>query len=472
MKPILIELPAGAEAPAAPEAPAAAEAAGLVETAAAAPLAAAGLALTATEATGALLACEGEAGATPPPQDASNTAIEKPTRGAVFFMAHIVPAIAGGTSYNAWEVNPELRAAITARLGRARELLRERGWYALWLGQSTNLRYLSGVVEKPSERLFGAFVPADAEPAMVVPRMYHDEMGELAAISTVRSWTDEDGMASAVDRYLEVPPGATVAVDPLLHASFLFLLQEQLRNVTFVSAGGLLSEMRLYKDHYEKACLRRAAQIADAVMVEVTGRSPVGRKERDIATEIERLFYEGGSEGVSFSPIASAGPNAAFPHHWPDDTTIEPGQCLVLDFGGVHQGYASDMTRTIFAGEPPAEMRRIYEVVRAAQQHAVAHLRPGMAAQAADALAREYVSGAGYGSAFIHRLGHGIGLDVHEAPYLVAGNTAALRPGVAFSVEPGVYVTGLGGVRIEDIVVMNDQGPERLNHVPREFLAF
>ena len=341
----------------------------------------------------------------------------------------------------------------------------------MWLGQSTNLRYLSGVVEKPSERLFGAWIPADGEPAMLVPRLYHDEMAELSAISTVRSWSDEEGMASAIGRWLNVPYGATIAIDPLLQASFLFLFQEQLPKARFASAAELLSEMRLYKDDFEKACLRRAAQTADAVMAEITRRSPVGRKEREVAADVERLFAEQGSEGVSFLPIASAGPNAAFPHHAPDDTVIQAGDCLVLDFGGVYAGYASDITRTIFAGDPPPEMRRIYEVVQAAQQRAVEQLRPGMPAQAADALARDYIAEAGYGPAFIHRLGHGIGLDVHEAPYIVAGNQTELRPGVAFSVEPGIYLTGLGGVRIEDIVLMNEDGPERLNHAPRELVV-
>jgi Xaa-Pro aminopeptidase len=368
-------------------------------------------------------------------------------------------------------VKPELRAAIRARLQRVPALLAERGWDALWLGQSTNLRYLSAVVEKPSERLFGAWIPAAGEPLMVVPRLYHDEMQELSAIERVGSWTDEEGMASAVDRYLDVRAEATIAVDPLLHASFLFLFEERLPKAKFVSAASLLTEMRLRKDDYEKDCLRRAGQLADQVMAEITSRPPAGRQEREIAADIIRLFDEVGSEGVSFSPIASAGPNAAFPHHAPDDSVVQSGQCLVLDFGGVCEGYASDITRTIFAGEPPAEMRRIYEVVKAAQQHAVDGLRPGMPAEAADALAREYIAGAGHGPQFIHRLGHGIGLDVHESPYIVGGNHQQLQPGVAFSVEPGVYVNGLGGVRIEDIVLMNDDGPERLNHAPRQLVA-
>jgi Xaa-Pro aminopeptidase len=296
-------------------------------------------------------------------------------------------------------------------------------------------------------------------------------MAELSAIVEVRSWTDEEGMAAAVDRWFDLRDGATLAVDPQSQASFLFLFQEQLPNTQFVSAGPLLADMRLRKDEYEKACLRRAAQIADAVMADVSSASPVGRKEQDVATDIVRLFEEHGSEGVSFSPIASAGPNAAFPHHMPDATVIQPGQCLVLDFGGVHQGYASDITRTVFAGEPSAELRRMYDVVRGAQQAAVEGLRPGMAAHAADALARDYIAAAGYGQRFIHRLGHGIGMDVHEPPYVVAGSDVRLEPGVAFSVEPGVYVPGVGGVRIEDIVLMGDDGPERLNHAPRELVA-
>ncbi|MBV8085646.1 MAG: aminopeptidase P family protein, partial [Chloroflexi bacterium] len=365
-------------------------------------------------------------------------------------------------------MNSVLRASIEARIKRAQALLRAQGCDALWLGQSTNLRYLSGVVEHPSERLFGALIPADGEPRMLVPRLYHDEMADISAIREVRSWTDEEGMPSAIRRFVDLPPTANVAVDPLTHAAFLFLFEEQLPRARFVSAAPMLAEIRLKKDEYEKDCLRRAARMADAVMAEITSRSPIGRREKDVAADIVRLFEEQGSEGVSFSPIASAGPNAAFPHHAPDDTVVAAGDCLVLDFGGVCEGYASDITRTIFAGEPAAEMRTIYDVVRRAQQHAFEQLRPGMPARAADALAREYIAGAGFGDRFIHRLGHGIGLDVHEPPYVVATNEQALEPGVAFSVEPGVYVTGLGGVRIEDIVVMNDAGPERLNHAPRE----
>ncbi len=365
----------------------------------------------------------------------------------------------------------ELRRTVEARIARARGLLQARGWQALWVGASTNLRYLSGVVEKPSERLFGAFIPLEGDPFMLVPRLYHDEMADLSAIADVKSWSDEEGMAAALRRACPLEPGSTLAIDPLLQASFVFLFQEQLSGVRLVSAGDLLGELRLRKDDYEKDCLRRVAGLADAVMSEVTRASLVGRTERQVAERIEQLFRELGSEGVSFSPIVSAGPNAAYPHHQPDDTVIAEGQGVVLDFGGVYRGYASDITRTVFMGQPPAELRRIYSVVREAQQLAVERLRPGMAASAADAVAREHIAEAGYGPAFVHRLGHGIGLDVHEPPYLVEGNAARLDPGCAFSVEPGIYVPGLGGVRIEDIVFMNADGAERLNSVSRELLG-
>ncbi len=303
---------------------------------------------------------------------------------------------------------------------------------------------------------------------MVVPRLYQDEMAEISAIPQVRSWTDEMGMAAAARTLIDVPDGATVAIDPLLHASFLFLLEEQLPGRNFVSAESLLTNLRLHKDEYEKECLRRAARMADNVIAEVTSHPLTGRTEAAVAADIERLFKEQGSQGVSFPPIVSAGANAAFPHHMPDETVIQAGDGVVLDIGGVYEGYASDITRTVFAGEPSADMKRIYEIVRQAQEKACQGLTVGMEAQQADAIARSSIEGAGHGRDFIHRLGHGIGLDVHESPYLVTGNAQKLDPGVAFSVEPGVYITGLGGVRIEDIVVMNEDGPERLNHAPRE----
>ncbi|MBV9119343.1 MAG: aminopeptidase P family protein [Chloroflexi bacterium] len=362
----------------------------------------------------------------------------------------------------------ELREAIARRIEKFQAELRVRGWHAAWLGQSTNLRYFSGVVEHPSERLFGAWIPAEGEPFMLVPRLYHDEMQSLSAISTVVSWNDEEGMDAAVHSHLAMPAGSTIALDPQLQARFVFLFREQLAKVQFTSAGPLIEQLRLRKDSYEQACLQRAAEIADAVMAEITAGPLIGRSERDVAADIVRSFEEHGSEGVSFSPISSAGANAAHPHHGPDGSIIKPGDCLVLDFGGVHQGYASDITRTVFAGQPEQRMRHIYETVRLAQQHAVENLRPGITAAQADALARDYIAEAGFGGRFLHRLGHGIGLDVHEPPYIVGGSNQVLEPGVAFSVEPGIYVTGLGGVRIEDIVLMGEAGVERLNHAPRE----
>ncbi|MGH2363410.1 MAG: M24 family metallopeptidase [Chloroflexota bacterium] len=362
---------------------------------------------------------------------------------------------------------PELCIAIEARLARAQAGLRQRGWDLLWLGASTNLRYLSGVDERPSERLFGAAIPAAGTPRLVVPQLYEHEMAELSAIQDVRAWADELGPHGAA-RLIEVPDGATLALDPLLHARFGFLLREAFPGRRFVSAEGLLAEMRLRKDEQEKAALRRAAAMADAVIAEVTSRPLAGRTERAVAVEVEQLYRQQGSEGVSFAPIVSAGANASAPHHRPDDTTIQPGDGVVIDCGGVSGGYASDITRTVFAGEPTPEMRRVYEVVQAAQERACTRISLGMAAGTADGIARAAIEAAGYGPYFVHRLGHGIGLDVHEAPYLVSGSSVPLEAGVAFSVEPGVYLPGVGGVRIEDIVLMNDSGPERINHAPRE----
>ena len=182
------------------------------------------------------------------------------------------------------------------------------------------------------------------------------------------------------------------------------------------------------------------------------------------------MTREEGCETVDFAIVAS-GPNGASPHHEPDERVIGPGDSVVIDFGGTVHGYHSDTTRTFHVGEPTADYREVYEVVRQAQAAGADAVQPGVEAQAVDAVARDIITDAGYGDYFIHRLGHGIGLDGHEDPYLVSGNTQSLEPGMAFSIEPGIYLPGRFGVRIEDIVICTDEGVDRLNRSPRELIV-
>src|SRR5438067_1540184 len=236
--------------------------------------------------------------------------------------------------------------------------------------------------------------------------------------------------------------------------------------------GAAPSETRIsrpvdFRSMFEDRIARAAARVVDAVALAMRERPFAGRTEADISRELVERMLGGGHERANFA-IVGSGPNAASPHHEPGNRVVEPGDSVVCDFGGTMAGYCSDITRTFVVGEPPAELADRYDVLFRAQEEAVRTARVGVACEAVDAAARSVISAAGYGEYFIHRTGHGIGLEEHEDPYLVSGNATPLAPGHAFSVEPGIYLPGRCGARIEDIVVATEAGPERLNEAPRE----
>lgn len=253
----------------------------------------------------------------------------------------------------------------------------------------------------------------------------------------------------------------------------LLRLQAVFPNAAWASAVVVLRELRIVKDADEIALLRLAAQAADRVIEAVSGGPLVGRTEADVAREVRDRLVAEGHDTSDFAIVAS-GPNSASPHHEASDRVIRTGEPVVLDIGGTLGGYASDITRTVWvtggdpARGPDAEFVRILGLVAEAQGEATASARPGVPAQRVDAAARGIIAAGGYGERFIHRVGHGIGLEGHEDPYLVAGNAEPLSEGMAFSVEPGIYLEGRYGVRIEDIVVCGPAGPIVLNEAPRE----
>jgi Xaa-Pro aminopeptidase len=238
-------------------------------------------------------------------------------------------------------------------------------------------------------------------------------------------------------------------------------------NVSLAPTEGLVARLRIVKDPDELALMQRAANIADLGMEAAASAIAEGQTERVVAWAIEKAMREAGAEGVSFDVIVAAGANGAMPHHSPSDHAIQSGEPIVIDIGARYRGYCSDLTRTLFVGQPDDLFRKVYDIVLGAQLTAMSLIRPDMTGEAADSLARKVIDEAGYGSAFGHALGHGVGLAVHEDPRLGPGSTLALGTGMVFSVEPGIYIPAKGGVRIEDMVVLEEGGVRSLSQATK-----
>lgn len=352
-------------------------------------------------------------------------------------------------------------------MARVRKVMSERGVDALLLSLGADLPWLSGYEAMPLERLTLLIVPAEEEATLVVPALEAPRVAHDSRLFAMRPWHDsEDPFSLAASL---VGRRASLAVSDRAWAGHLLALQRELPQATFRPASEITSPLRALKDPAEVAALRAAGEAADAVASALLSGEIrlVGRSEEEVSREIgERLLAEG-NRRVNFAIVGSR-ENSASPHHDAGARVIGPGEAVVCDFGGSlclgdTVGYCSDITRTVFTGEPGPEMREVYEVVQSAQRTAAEAAVVGATCESVDAAGREVIAGAGYGKAFIHRIGHGIGIEEHEDPYLVAGNTAAIEAGHAFSVEPGVYLAGRFGVRIEDIIVASDDGPVACN---------
>lgn len=366
-------------------------------------------------------------------------------------------------------------ATFGDRLRRAQAGTTEAGAGALLVGIGADLRYLTGYAAHPLERLTMLVLPAAGRARMVAPRL--EAMAAAASpagaggLVEVVPWDETEDPHALVAELLEqagVDPAARLLVDPGLWASHLLPLQRVLPGRAFGLASEVTRSQRMVKDADEIEALRVAAHAADRVVDQIAAGRLVGRTEADVSREVrERLVAEG--HAVASFAIVASGPNSASPHHDAGTRVIEPGDPIVLDIGGTLDGYGSDTTRTVWvtgAGgdhRPTDEFLTVFGLVHRAHAAASAAVGPGMTCGALDALARGIIADGGYGEAFIHRLGHGIGLEGHEEPYLVAGNEEPLRPGFAFSVEPGIYLAARFGVRIEDIVVCGEDGPDVLN---------
>ena len=358
-----------------------------------------------------------------------------------------------------------------SRLELVRDSVRAVGLDAVLLTPGPDLRYVTGYDAKQLERLTCLVLPAKGDPALFVPRLELPAAQASPAGSLglqIVPWEETADPFAMVAGLLGSV--SAVGLSDRMWALFVLRFRDVLPAARLALASGALRPLRIRKTPAEVAALREAGEAIDRVHVRVPGWLRAGRTEREVGADIAEAILAEGHATVDFVIVAS-GPNAASPHHEVSDRVLEPGDAVVVDIGGaMPSGYCSDSTRTYAIGEPPAEFTAYYKVLYDAQEAACAAVRPGVTAESVDAAAREPITAAGYGEAFFHRTGHGIGLESHEDPYIVAGNGALLEPGMAFSVEPGIY-PGPHGARIEDIVVCTADGYQRLNNTPRELLV-
>jgi D-alanyl-D-alanine dipeptidase len=350
------------------------------------------------------------------------------------------------------------------RMGRARGEMSVVGVDALLLSLGRDLPYLTGYEAPHTERLTMLVVRADGEATLVVPELEEPRVVPQPDVFAIRPWGETDDPVALVADL--AGSAEAVAIGDQTWAYFLLALEECLPSAAFTSAAPISSALRLHKSADEIELLRAAGAGADRVAGRLAGTRFSGRSEADLSQAVGAMLLEEGHDTAGFAIVAS-GPNGASPHHDPAHRVISPGDAVVVDFGGSVGGYQSDTTRTFYVGEPTAEMMEVHGVVAAAQEAGFRAATVARPAQEVDRAARSIIEQAGYGEFFIHRTGHGIGLDVHEDPYLVEGNSGQLTPGMAFSVEPGIYQPGRFGVRIEDIVVLLEDGPKRLNESER-----
>jgi Xaa-Pro aminopeptidase len=343
-----------------------------------------------------------------------------------------------------------------------------RGIDALLLSIGADLPYFTGYTAMPLERLTMLVLPASGTAVLVVPELEAPRVVERPEIFAIRPWGETEDPVSIVARLLG--DAHTVAIGDRTWSAFLLRLQGQLPKTAFVSAASMTGELRMHKDPEEIDQLRQAGVAADRVMVRLADTPFGGRTEREVSRLIADMLLEEGHDRVDFA-IVGSGPNGASPHHDASTRVIGAGDAIVCDFGGAFGGYFSDTTRMFAVDRPPEGFDEPFQVLREAQAAAVGAIRPGVTAGSIDAVARGVITEAGYGRFFIHRTGHGIGLDVHEDPYIVEGNETVLEPGMTFSIEPGIYLPGRFGMRIEDIVVVAGDGVERLNTSPRELVT-
>ena len=355
----------------------------------------------------------------------------------------------------------------SVRIARLQEQLRSEGAALALLAGTDQMRYLTGWREGGHERFVGLCVPAQGEPAFVVPAMNAPQAQQTpAGITNVIGWDDATGWHPGFEQLLRgwgIGAESLLLIDDEMHSVHLLDIQALSPGIEARAIGKTMSRLREIKTDAELASMQRAADLIDTIFEEAVASLQEGMTELDLQSCFYDAFKRYGTQ-ASFTPTACFGANSALPHHHTGNTRLKRGDVMVIDVGCLYDNYASDITRTVSLGSPTdPDAARVYEIVNAAHWAAREAAQPGVSGEAVDAAARKVIEDAGYGKQFMHRTGHGIGLSTHEPPYINVGNTEPLLPGMCFSVEPGIYLAGKFGVRIENIVTMNSNGARSLN---------
>ena len=356
------------------------------------------------------------------------------------------------------------------RLAKVRTAMVEAGVDALLLSLGADLPWLTGYVAMPLERLTMLVIPVDEHPTLVIPGLEAARVDQDSNLFAMAPWTETESPIEIVAKL--VGARRTLAISDRCWSQFLVSLQDAMPAATWRTSSTIVSPLRMRKDAAEIVALADAGAAADRVAAQLHGGEIplIGRTEAQVSADISHRLVAEGHDHVNFAIVAS-GPNAASPHHHAGDRIIKAGEIVLCDFGGTMDGYCSDITRCVFTGEPTAEVAEAYDVLMASNAAGVASGTVGTPCQDVDRAARRVIDEAGFGQYFIHRTGHGIGMEEHEDPYIVEGNALPLAAGHAFSVEPGIYVTGKWGMRLEDIVVATDDGPRPLNDADHRLIT-
>lgn len=361
---------------------------------------------------------------------------------------------------------------MTSRIARLSQIARVYGMDAVVIMPGANLQYLTGMTLHQSERIALVVIPTDGRDLLVVLPALEQPRAQQEIQSTLPikwfPWSDDEGPVEALRRAAAGLIGRTVGVEYTTMRVLELRALEEVAGVHAIDATDTLAQLRMQKDEHELAAMREAVRIVESGLRTAIESIRVGMTERDIARVWEETMLAEGSEGHSFGTIVASGPHSANPHHTTGNRQVQAGDFIILDGGARHAGYCSDITRTVIIGEPSFQQKQLYEAVKAANAAATQAVHAGASGASIDQAARQVLQDAQFGQYFIHRTGHGLGMEIHEPPYIASTNKQRLPLGATFTIEPGAYIPGIGGVRIEDNVVLTANGADVLTTMSRE----